>query len=114
MAQLKSGKVRALAVSSATRFPGAPDIPSAAEAGIPGMEAKLWFGLFAPARTPKPVVAKLNAEIGSILRAPETQDIFLKQGVAAAASTPEELADWVRAELVRWTPIIQNAGIRAD
>jgi tripartite-type tricarboxylate transporter receptor subunit TctC len=113
-AQLKSGKVKALAVSSGTRFPGAPDIPSAAEAGIPGMEAKLWFGLFAPARTPKPIVAKLNAEVGTILRSPETQDIFLKQGVAAAASTPEELADWVRAELVRWTPIIQNAGIRAD
>ena len=113
-AQLKSGKVRALAVSSATRFPGAPDIPSAAEAGIPGMEAKLWFGLFAPARTPKAIVAKLNGELGAILRSSETQETFLKQGVAAAASTPEELADWVRAELVRWTPIIQNAGIRAD
>src|SRR2546421_2279876 len=113
-AQLKSGKVRALAVSSATRFPGASDIPSAAEAGIPGMEAKLWFGLFAPARTPKAIVSKLNSEVGSILRSPETQETFLKQGVAAAASTPEELADWVRAELVRWTPIIQGAGIRAD
>ena len=113
-AQLKSGKVRALAVSSATRFPGAPDIPSAAEAGIPGMEAKLWFGLFAPARTPNTVVARLNAEVGGILRSPDTQETFLKQGVAAAASTPEELADWVRAELVRWTPIIQGAGIRAD
>src|SRR5437764_2361015 len=113
-AQLKSGKLRALAVSSAMRFPGAPDIPSAAEAGIPGMEAKLWFGLFAPARTPKAIVAKLNAEVGGILRSPETQETFLKQGVAAAASTPEELADWVRAELVRWTPIIQGAGIRAD
>jgi tripartite-type tricarboxylate transporter receptor subunit TctC len=113
-AQLKSGKVRALAVSSATRFPGAPDIPSAAEAGIPGMEAKLWFGLFAPARTPKAIVSKLNAELGGILRSPETQETFLKQGVAAAASTPEDLADWVRAELVRWTPIIQGAGIRAD
>ena len=113
-AQLKSGKVRALAVSSATRFPGAPDIPSAAEAGIPGMEAKLWFGLFAPARTPKAIVGKLNSEVGSILRSPETQETFLKQGVAAAASTPEDLADWVRAELVRWTPIIQGAGIRAD
>jgi tripartite-type tricarboxylate transporter receptor subunit TctC len=113
-AQLKSGKVRALAVSSTTRFPGAPDIPGADEAGIPGMDAKLWFGLFAPGRTPKALVAKLNAEIGSVLRSPETQETFLKQGVAAAPSTPEDLADWVRAELVRWTPIIQNAGIRAD
>src|SRR5918911_347563 len=67
-AQLKSGKVRALAVSSATRFPGAPDIPSAVEAGIAGMEAKLWFGLFAPAKTPAPIVAKLNGAVGEILR----------------------------------------------
>jgi tripartite-type tricarboxylate transporter receptor subunit TctC len=113
-AQLKSGKVRALAVSSTTRFPGAPDIPSAAEAGIPGMEAKLWFGLFAPAGMPKPLVAKMNTDIVSILRAPETQETFLKQGVASSPSTPEELADWVRAELARWTPIIQAAGIKAD
>jgi tripartite-type tricarboxylate transporter receptor subunit TctC len=113
-AQLKSGKVRALAVSSTTRFPGAPDIPSAAEAGIPGMEAKLWFGLFAPANTPRPVVAKLNREVGAILGTPETQETFLKQGVASTPSTPEELADWVRAELARWTPIIQAAGIKAD
>jgi len=88
-AQLKAGKVKALAVSSTTRFAGAPEIPSAAEAGIPGMDAKLWFGLFAPAKTPKPIVAKLNREIGDILRAPETQETFLKQGVAATPGTPE-------------------------
>src|SRR6266852_7367082 len=112
--QLKAGKVKALAVSPSTRFPGAPDIPSAVEAGIPGMEVKLWFGLFAPAKTPRAVVAKLNREIGDILRAPETQETFLKQGVAAAPGSPEELGDWVRAELARWTPVSQAAGIRAD
>src|SRR5881394_1933657 len=69
-AQLKAGKLRALAVSSAARFPGTPDIPSAVEAGIGGMEAKLWFGLFAPAKTPAPIVAKLNTAVGEILRAP--------------------------------------------
>jgi tripartite-type tricarboxylate transporter receptor subunit TctC len=113
-AQLKAGKVKALAVSSGTRFPGAPEIPSATEAGIPGMEAKLWFGLFAPANTPKAIVTKLNGEIGEILRAPQTQETFLKQGVAAASSTPEELRDWVKAELARWAPLIQAAGIKAD
>src|SRR6266853_884415 len=112
--QLKAGKVKALAVSSATRFAGAPEIPSAAEAGIPGMEVKLWFGLFAPARTPRAIVTKLNREIGDILRAPETQETFLKQCVAAAPGSPEELGDWVRAELARWTPIIQATGIKAD
>jgi len=113
-AQLKAGKVKALAVSSSTRFAGSPEIPSAAEAGIAGMDVKLWFGLFAPARTPKSIVAKLNSEIGDILRAPETQETFLKQGVAAAPGTPEELGDWVKSELARWTPIIQAAGIKAD
>jgi tripartite-type tricarboxylate transporter receptor subunit TctC len=78
------------------------------------MEAKLWFGLFAPAGMPKPLVAKMNNDIVSILRAPETQETFLKQGVASSPSTPEELADWVRAELARWTPIIQAAAIKAD
>ena len=113
-AQLKAGKVKALAVSSSTRFAGSPEIPSAAEAGIAGMDVKLWFGLFAPARTPKSIVTKLNGEIGDILRAPETQETFLKQGVAAAPGTPEELGDWVKSELARWTPIIQAAGIKAD
>jgi tripartite-type tricarboxylate transporter receptor subunit TctC len=113
-AQLKAGKVKALAVSSTERFPGAPDIPSAAEAGIPGMQIKLWFGLFAPARTPKTIVAKLNREIGDILRAPETQEQLLKQGVAPTPSTPEELGDWVKSELVKWTPIIRESGIKAD
>lgn len=112
--QLKAGKVKALAVSSASRFAGAPDIPSAVEAGIPGMEAKLWFGLFAPAKTPKSIVVKLNREVNDILRRPETQETFLKQGISAAPSTPEELGDWVKSELVRWTPIIQATGIKAD
>jgi tripartite-type tricarboxylate transporter receptor subunit TctC len=112
--QLAAGKLKGLAVSSSTRFAGAPDIPSAVEAGVAGMEAKLWFGLFATGKTPRPIVLKLNREIGEILRSQETQDTFLKQGVQAEASTPEELEDWVRSEIARWTPIIRAAGIKAD
>jgi len=112
--QLAAGRLKGLAVSSSTRFAGAPEIPSAVEAGIAGMEAKLWFGLFAPGKTPRPIVLKLNREIGEILRSQETQDTFLKQGVQAEASTPEELDDWVRSEIARWTPIIRAAGIKAD
>jgi len=113
-AQLAAGKLRPLAVSSAERFPGAPEVPSATEAGIPGMVAKLWFGLFAPAKTPGAIVLKLNREIGDILRAKETQEALLKQGVQAAPSSPEELAEWVRTEVARWTPLIRAAGIKAD
>ncbi|MBI3938334.1 MAG: tripartite tricarboxylate transporter substrate binding protein [Betaproteobacteria bacterium] len=113
-AQLKAGKVKALAVSSRTRFPGAPGIPSAAEAGVPGMEATLWFGMFAPARTPRPIVMKLNREIGGILRRDDVKEALLKRGSEATPSTPEELGAWVKSELAKWTPIIRNAGIRAD
>ncbi|HKW37972.1 MAG TPA: tripartite tricarboxylate transporter substrate binding protein [Burkholderiales bacterium] len=112
--QLQGGKLRALAVSSATRFASVPEIPSAVEAGIPGMQAKLWFGLFAAAKTPRAVVIKLNREIGDILRDPKTREAILKQGIETTPSTPEELGEWVKAELARWTPIIQAAGIRAD
>jgi len=112
--QLKGGKLKALAVSSATRFPSVPEIPSAEEAGIPGMQAKLWFGLFAAGKTPRPIVMKLNREIGDILRNPETREAILKQGIETTPSTPEELGAWVRTELARWTPIIQATGIKAD
>jgi tripartite-type tricarboxylate transporter receptor subunit TctC len=112
--QLKGGKLRALAVSSTARFASVPDIPSAAEAGIPGMVAKLWFGLFAAGKTPRSVVAKLNREIGDILRNPETRETILKQGAEPSPSTPEELGEWVKSELARWTPIIQATGIKAD
>jgi tripartite-type tricarboxylate transporter receptor subunit TctC len=113
-AQLKAGKVRALAVSSATRFPGAPDIPSAVEAGIPGMKAKLWFGLFTTGKTPRSVVLKINRDVGEILRNAENRNTILAQGIETAPSTPEELNEWVRSELALWTPIIQRAGIKAD
>ena len=113
-AQLKSGKVKALAVSSLTRFPGTPDVPSAAEAGIPGMDAKLWFGLFTTARTPRAIVMKINQEVGEILGRPDVKEALLKQGTEVAGSTPEALGEFVKTEIARWTPIIKNAEIKAD
>jgi len=112
-AQLKSGKVKALAVSSRERFIGAPDIPSATEAGIPGMEAELWFGLFTTAGTPKAIVSKLNRDIVAILRNPEVKDTVLARGAVVTPSTPEELTAWVKSELKKWTPIIKASGIKA-
>jgi tripartite-type tricarboxylate transporter receptor subunit TctC len=112
--QLKAGKVKALAVSSRTRFEGAPDIPSAEEAGIGGMVADLWFGLFTTAKTPKPIVAKLNREIVNILQSQEVKSQILQRGAVVAPGTPEELAAFVKSELVKWTPIIKAAGIKAD
>jgi tripartite-type tricarboxylate transporter receptor subunit TctC len=113
-AQLKSGKVRALAVSGKERFPGAPDIPSATEAGLAGMEAELWFGLFTTAKVPKPIVAKLHKEITGILNSEEVKASLLQRGAIASPSTPEELQAYVKSELAKWTPIIKASGIKAD
>lgn len=112
--QLKAGKVKALAVSSRKRFEGAPDIPSAEEAGIGGMVADLWFGLFTTARTPRPIVAKLNREVVEILQSQEVKSQILQRGAVVAPGTPEELAAFVKSELAKWTPIIKAAGIKAD
>jgi len=111
--QLKAGRVKALAVSSKTRFAGTPDIPSAVEAGIPGMDARLWFGLFTTAKTPRAVVMKLNQEITDVLNRSDVKQHLLAQGAEAAPSTPEELGDFVKSELQRWLPIIKAAGIKA-
>lgn len=113
-AQLKAGRVKALAVSSKNRFSGTPDIPSAVEAGIPGMEARLWFGLFTTAKVPRPVVMKINREVVEILNRPDTRAALLQQGAEVAPGTPEELGAFVKAELAKWTPIIKAAGIKAD
>ncbi|BDW12284.1 MFS transporter [Polynucleobacter sp. SHI8] len=113
-AQLKTGKLKALVVSTNDRFPGLPEVPSASEAGLTGMDAKLWFGLFTAAKTPKAVIQKLNQDITEILRRPDVKELFLKQGIQASASTPESLEDFVKTEIKRWTPIIKNANIQAD
>lgn len=111
--QLKANRVRALAVSSKTRFAGVPDIPSAVEAGIPGMDAQLWFGLFTTAKSPRAVVMKLNQEITDVLGRPDVKQQLLTQGAEAAPSTPEQLGEFVKSELQRWVPIIKAAGIKA-
>ncbi|MBX3664267.1 MAG: tripartite tricarboxylate transporter substrate binding protein [Burkholderiales bacterium] len=113
-AQLKSGKVRAFAVSSKERFVGTPDIPSATEAGIPGMEAELWFGLFTTAKVPKPILSKLHKEITGILALDEVKAALLQRGAVASPTTPEELHAYVKNELAKWTPIIRASGIKAD
>lgn len=112
-AQLRAGKVKALAVSSRERFEATPDIPSATEAGLPDFEALLWFGLFTTANTPRPIVMKLNQAVVELLNHPENKAMILKQGALVATSTPEALGQFVRSELKKWTPLIKAAGITA-
>ena len=112
--QVKAGKIRALAVSTGKRSSAMPDLPTIAEAGVPGYEAGAWFGLLAPAGTPKPIVDKLNREITGILNTQEVRDGLLQRGAIASPSTPAELQAFVKSELDKWTPIIKAAGIKAD
>jgi tripartite-type tricarboxylate transporter receptor subunit TctC len=112
--QLQAKKVKAFTVTSLQRFPGTPDIPSATEAGFPGLDALLWFGIMAPAKTPQAIVMKLNREINDSFSRQDVKDALLKLGAVAAPSTPDEMRNFIKAELTKWTPVIKAAGITAQ
>lgn len=109
---IKDGKVRALGISSATRFVTIPDVPPIAEAGVPGFDAVAWLMLVAPANTRQAVVEKLHAEAKNIVAAPEVQQQFVDLGVIAISSPPPgDLARYVKSEMVRWGKVVQQAGL---
>jgi tripartite-type tricarboxylate transporter receptor subunit TctC len=112
--QVRAGKVRALGVSSAHRLPAFPDIPTIAEAGVPGYEYLAWMGVCAPAGTSKEIVTRLNAEITKIARTPEAHTWFEEQGGEPIAETPDQFAAYIKSEIARWGKVIREAGIKAD
>jgi len=112
--QVKAGKLKVFAVSGRERFPGAPDVPTAREAGFPGFEFEFWIGLLAPARTPPAVIAKLNHDIGEILRTPEMQATLLAQGAKAAPGTPDGFAAFITSESAKMKSLVELTGMRAD
>jgi tripartite-type tricarboxylate transporter receptor subunit TctC len=114
MPHIRGGKVRALAVTSRQRVASLPDLPTAEEAGLPGYEVTAWYGLLAPAGTPAEVVAKLNAEMNKVIAQPAMRDSLATQGAVPVSGTPQQFMDLIVAEIARWRPIIQRAGIRAD
>jgi tripartite-type tricarboxylate transporter receptor subunit TctC len=111
---VKGGKLKGLAVGSAQRSPAAPDVPTVAEAGVPGFENVTWYGMFAPAKTPKDVIAKLNAQVVKILTDPEMAQRMASQGAEPRGTTPEELARYMRVEFERWKKVIKAAGIKLE
>lgn len=114
MNHIRSGKVRALAVTTAKRWPGAPEIPTMAEAGVPGYEASAWFGLLAPANTPKPIVELLQRHVAAILRQPEVEKLLLEQGAEAVGNTPDEFAKLIAAELQKWAKVVATTGVKLE
>ena len=111
---VKTGTVRALAISSPRRTPLAPDLPTMAEAGLPGFESETWFGLFAPAGTPKDILARISADTASALKAPEVRERFAAAGAEPVGSTPEQFAERVRADTARWAEVIKAAKVKVE
>jgi tripartite-type tricarboxylate transporter receptor subunit TctC len=114
IAHIKSGRVRALAVTTAKRWPGAPEIPTLAEAGVPGYESSAWFGLLAPGATPRPVVELLQRHVAAILRQPEVEKLLLDQGAEPVGNTPEEFARLIAAELQKWAKVVATTGVKLE
>jgi tripartite-type tricarboxylate transporter receptor subunit TctC len=113
-AQRKAGRVRALAVTTKKRSPGAPDLPTMQEAGVAGYEVAGWYGVLAPTKTPRPIIDKLNAEIVRILHSPDVQGRLAADGSEAVGNTPEQFAAHIKSELVKWSKVVRDANIRAD
>jgi tripartite-type tricarboxylate transporter receptor subunit TctC len=108
---IQSGRLRGLAVTTASRTPAAPDLPTVAEAGVPGFDVSSWYAIFAPARTPPEIVRKVNADIVAAVADPMTRQRLEQLGVVVVGSTPAELAAHLKSEMDKWGPVIKDAGI---
>ncbi len=111
---VKQGKLRALAVSSSKRVSSAPDIPTVAELGYPGFSGVPWVAIMAPANTPAPIVAKLNAEVNKALNSKDIREQFVAQGVEPMQMTSEELGTFVKSELAKWTKVVKDSGAKVE
>ena len=112
--QVKSGAVRGLAVTGAQRSAVLPDLPTVAEAGVPGYEVSAWFGIFAPAGVPKPVVDRLNAEIVKAMAAPDLRQRLVSQGAEPVTNSPEQFATYLKAEIAKWAKVVKDAGVQPE
>jgi tripartite-type tricarboxylate transporter receptor subunit TctC len=111
---VKSGKVRALGVANPRRFPTLPDVPTFDEAGLPGYTFSSWFGILAPARTPREILRQLNAELVRIIRDPEINRTFIELGIDPLGTSPEEFGKNLRADITQWSDLVRRRNIRAE
>jgi tripartite-type tricarboxylate transporter receptor subunit TctC len=109
--QVKAGKIRALAVTPAKRSPAMPDLPTVAEAGVRGYDSGAWFGLLAPARTPKEVIAKLSAETLRIIQLPDVKARLSELGAEPVGGTPDQFAAHIKSEIAKWAKVIKDANV---
>ena len=114
LAHMQAGRVRALAISTAARSSAAPGLPTIAESGLPGFDASIWQGVFAPARTPTDIVARLNREIVAALNAGDVKEQLRAQGLDTLPSTPEQFAAFIKVEIAKWAQVIKVSGAKVD
>lgn len=112
--QVKAGRLRAIGVGSLERSPVMPDVPTVAESGAPGFEAGAWYGMIAPAATPRPIVERLHGELTRILKLPDVQQRLRNEAYHILADTPEQFTLAIRNEVAKWAPIVKQAGLRAE
>lgn len=111
---IKAGRVRPLGVTTSKRNPQLPDVPTIAESGIPGYEVTIWYALYVPAGTPKPIIARLNAETVKALASPDLKERLTLQGVDVGSSTPEALTAFTKAETTKWAKVVKDAGVQLE
>jgi tripartite-type tricarboxylate transporter receptor subunit TctC len=111
---VKSGRLRALAVSSSKRFALMPDTPTVAEAGVPGFELTGWYGVYVPAGTPRPIVRRLHADIVQVLNQPDVRERLSGMGAELVANTPEQFAAFMQGEIAKWAKAVKLSGAKAE
>ena len=111
---MKTGRLKGLGLSSATRAAGAPDVPTFIESGLAGFVVDSWVGILAPANTPRPIIDRLQAEIAAVLQMPEVKERYSVLGIDPVGNKPEEYAAQIRADLARWAPVVKQANIRIE
>lgn len=114
MPHIKSKRLRAIAVTTAARYPELSELPTIAESGVAGYEASSWFGVVAPAATPREIVTRLNAEINKALNLPDMRERFAQQGAIPGPGTPEDFGNWIRSEIAKWAKVVKVSGAKVD
>jgi len=112
--QIKAGKIKGLAVTTAKRSALMPNLPTISEAGLPGFDANNWYGVLAPAKTPRPIILRLNSEIAKVLAMPDVKNFLFNQGLDPAPGTPEQFGAYIKSEMTKWAKVVKASGAKAN